>query len=90
MKKIQPKCLYFQVSRVPVRGRTNITGISLKSAGFIKLPIRTEILLVASVFLVSFLFTCHILVTSLPYLSDDGLMFFCFLLCGGFKFAIVA
>ena len=50
----------------------------------------TKILLVAGVFLVSFLFTCDILVTSLPYLPNDGLVFFCFRLCGGFKFAVVA
>ena len=60
-------------SRVPLPVRTKVlelvVGISLKSTGYIKLPVWTKILLVADIFLVIFFFTCVILVTSL---SSDG------------------
>ena len=47
-----------ELSRVPVPVRTKVlelvAGISLKSGGCIKLPVRTKILFVAGIFLVIF------------------------------------
>ena len=59
-----------------------VAGISLKSTGCIKLPEQTKILFAAGIFLI-FLLTCEILVTSVPYLSGDGLIFFCFFVVWG-------
>ena len=66
-----------------------VAGIYLRSADCIRLPVRTKISFVAGVFLVIFLLTCDILVTSLLYLSGDGLMFFCSLLCGSFRVVVI-
>ena len=66
-----------------------VASIYLKSADCIKLPVRTKISVVFGVFLVIFLLTCDILVTSLPYLSVDRLMFFCSLLCGSLRVVVV-
>ena len=61
----------------------NWLPVFLKKGRLYQTTGTTKILFVADIFLVIFLLTCDILVASLPCLSGDSLIFFCFLLCEG-------
>ena len=61
--RVQVGILKYTNCRVPVPVRTKVlelvAGISLESAGCIKLPLRTKILFVAAIFLGIFFLTCR-------------------------------